>query len=161
MADNMMPNAKKRKVCQKVTALQFMAVYLELVYSGGTRGCKTAGHTQKVFDKLYVIPCQKTLKCEYFRDIFSKTKKLVLLHKQTTYIDLCHKVCEDCVQKLVRDNSGSICCPVCIVKTEVDFSKDTQYLFNMAISKGCEIETLEEFQSLFRDFQDFLETNSK
>jgi hypothetical protein len=66
--------AKKPRIAQ-VIALNFIesTKILELIYDSSTKGCKTPGHTQKLYDRLYVIPCTKTLKWHYFHKIFRKS----------------------------------------------------------------------------------------
>ena len=64
--------------------------------------CKTKGHIHWQFNKLDVIPCVKTLNCQYFKNMFINTslhEELVVLQKRQYYISFCHKICEECFQK--------------------------------------------------------------
>jgi hypothetical protein len=71
---NSPPNKKSKRQIQEFLKLKFLLIYnvIELTYACKRgRGCKTNVHTQQQFDKLYVIPCVKTLNCQYFKDILS------------------------------------------------------------------------------------------
>jgi hypothetical protein len=103
---NSPPNKKSKRQVQQVIKLKFLALYnvLELTYDCNKgRGCKSRGHTQRQFNKLYVIPCVKTLNCLYFKDIFINVplnEDLVVLEKQHYYIKFCYKICEECLKRL-------------------------------------------------------------
>ena len=59
-----------------------------------TKGCKTPGHTQKLYDRLYVIPCTKTLERHYFHKIYMNAAsgvELTVHTKQQYYVHYCHK----------------------------------------------------------------------
>jgi hypothetical protein len=65
MDDNNSPLEKKcRRQIQQVIKSKYLNLYnvIELTYDCNKgRGCKTNGHTRRQFNKLYIIPCVKTL----------------------------------------------------------------------------------------------------
>jgi hypothetical protein len=97
--------------------LKFLILFnlIEFTYdSNKGRRCKTKGHTQRQFNKLYVIPCVKTLSCQYFKDMFiniSLYEELVVSQKQQYYKSFCHKIYEECLERLHLECSDHIACP--------------------------------------------------
>jgi hypothetical protein len=64
--NNSPPHKKFRKQILQVIKLKFLTLYniIELTYDcNKERGCKTKGHGHHQFDKLYIVPCLKTLDC--------------------------------------------------------------------------------------------------
>jgi len=62
-------NKKPRKQRQQVKRVQYLSSknIIELTYDEGLGvGCKNKGHINIGFEKLYVLPCSKTLRCDYF-----------------------------------------------------------------------------------------------
>ena len=161
----MTSHAKKCKY-QEVINVKFIDDWnvLELAYDSLVKGCKSNDHIQKRCDKLYVVPCRKTLQHAYFRNIFtnpSQRSELSILEKQQVYVNSCHRVCKVCLDKLVTENPNRICCPICTRKKDVDFSNHTKYVFDMSISQGFEIDSLMEFHDLFDNFTNFFKQSSK
>ena len=121
-------------------------MYSELVYDSNTKGCKTHGHTQKLYDHLYVLPCTKSLEWHYFHKIFMDAAfrvELTVYTKQKYYIYYCHKICGDCLQKSLR-------CPICEKISKVNFSKNTKYIFDTSITNDIEIWSLQDFHDIFQ-----------
>ena len=81
--------AKKPRIAQ-VTALNFIEpeYILELNYDSKTRGCITPQHTQKLFDRLNVIPCKKIVNWHSFHKI---CMDLPPHTEQQYYVHYCHK----------------------------------------------------------------------
>lgn len=163
MEGNMiMPPVKKRKM-KHILQSNFLNDFnvLELIYSGLTKGCKTAGHSNRKVDRLYIIPCPRTLEYKVFQTIFTNPParaKVDLLEKQHAYKDCCHKICQACLNE--QRIANFIHCPACVVTKEIDFSNHTQVLFDMVITRGFEIDNLSDFHNLSADFKRYLEENS-
>ena len=157
-AELVIHEAKKPRIAQ-VTALNFIEpqYIIELIYDSKTRGCKTPQHTQKLFDRLYVILCKKTLDWHYFHKIFMDPASRVDLPPHTQqqyYVHYCHKICGDCLQKSSR-------CPVCENIENLDFSKHTKYIYDTCITKDIEINSLQDFHDTFQKLQFFLQKKSE
>jgi len=64
---------------------------IELTFDEGLGlGCKSEGHINILFENVYVLPCPKTLKCDYFKTIFDDkpsgdTEIEVIKHKTTIF----------------------------------------------------------------------------
>ena len=73
MGDNIMMSHTKKCKYQEVINVKFIDDWnvLELAYDSLVKGCKSNDHIQKRCDKLYVVPCRKTLQHAYFRNIFT------------------------------------------------------------------------------------------
>ena len=70
---NSPPHKKSRKQIQRVIKLKFFTLFnvIELTYDCNKgSGCKTKGHAHCQFDKLYNVPCEKSLNCQYFKKLF-------------------------------------------------------------------------------------------
>jgi hypothetical protein len=63
---NSPPHKKSRKQIQQVIKLKFFTLFnvIELTYDCNKgRVYKTKGHSHHQFNKLYILPCVKTLDC--------------------------------------------------------------------------------------------------
>ena len=153
MAEHDIHEAKKPRIAQ-VIALNFIesTKILEFVYDSITKGCKTPGHSQKLYDRLYVIPCTKILEWHYFHTIFKDTTSRVELTvhtKQQYYVYYCHKICGDCMQRSLR-------CSICKKISNLHFSEHTKYIFDTSINKDTEIWSLYDFHDIFQELEIFL-----
>jgi hypothetical protein len=132
--NNSLPHKKSRRQIQQVTKLEFFILYnvIELMYdSNKGRGCKSRGHNQWQFNKLYIIPCMKTLNCEYFKHMFINTplnEDLVVMEKQQYYICYCHKICEECLVRLYLECPDHITCPKCEVRQDINYTTNLAIL---------------------------------
>jgi hypothetical protein len=64
----------------------------------------------------------KTLNCQYFKNVFiniSLNEDLVVLEKQQYYISFCHKICEECLERLHLECPDHITCPICEAKQDI------------------------------------------
>jgi hypothetical protein len=162
---NSPPYMKSKRQVQQVIKLKFLALYnvLQLTYDCNKGwGCKSRGHSQRQFNKLYVIPCVKTLNCQYFKDIFMNVplnEDLVVLEKQQYYIKFCHKICEECLKRLHLECSNNIACPMCEATQDINYLTHTQWIFNMSISRGFKIQYFQEFHDIYGGLQAFLTNN--
>jgi hypothetical protein len=142
-------NKKSKKQIQHVIKLKFLTLYniIELTYDCNKgRGCRTKGHTQQQYNKLYVIPCVKTLSCQYFKDMFINIpldEDLVVLEIQQYYISFCLKICEECLERLHLECSDHIACPICEETPDFNYLTHTRWIFNMSISKGFKIQNFQ------------------
>jgi hypothetical protein len=71
--NNSPPHKKSRKQIQQVIKLKFLMLYniIKLINdSNKGRGCKTKGYGHCRFDKVYILPSEKTLDCQYFKELF-------------------------------------------------------------------------------------------
>ena len=147
--------AKKPRVGQVLTQnfIEDQCI-LELVYDLKVRGCKTRGHTNKTFDKLYAIPCKKTLEWQYFKNIFidSSSRVNMEINKQQIYIHYCHKLCQECVQNF---------CYICEPAREPNFGMHTKFLFDTSIIIDIEIGRLEDFHQTFHGLGKFFKKKSE
>jgi hypothetical protein len=162
---NSPPNKKSKRQIQQVIKLKFLTLYnvLELTYdSNNGRGCRTKGHTQRQFNKLYVVPCVKTMSCQYFKDIFINIpldEDVDVLEKQQYYIKFCHKICGECLERLHLKYSDHIVCPICEKTPNFNYLTHTRWIFNMSISRGYKIQNFQEFHDIYGGFQAFLTNN--
>jgi hypothetical protein len=89
------------------------------------------------FDKIYIVPCVKTLNCQYFKNIFINillNEDLVVFEKQQYYISFYDKVCEECLETLHLECPNYIICPTCEPKQDINYITHTKWIFNMSIS---------------------------
>jgi hypothetical protein len=93
----MLANLEQRlllKVSSNLGRKEYNIIELTYDFNKGIR-YKTKGHDYCQFDKLYIMPCKKSLDCQYFQKIFLNIplkKDLDILDKQQYYIRFCHKV---------------------------------------------------------------------
>ena len=114
-------------------------------------GCKTKSHTQQQFNKLYVIPYVETLNCQYFKDISINVplnKDLVVYKKQQYYISLCHKICEECLERLHLECSTCVVCPMCETIQDINYITYTKWIFDIPISRIFKIHSFLEFHDI-------------
>ena len=127
MGDNSMMSHTKKCKYQEVINVKFIDDWnvLELAYDFLVKVCKTNNHIQKQCNKLYdIVPCRKTLQRAYFWNIFtnpSQRSELSILEKQQVYVNLCHRVCKVCLDKLLVENPNRMCCPICTREKDVDY----------------------------------------
>jgi hypothetical protein len=123
------------KQIQQVIKLKFLTLYnvIELTYDCNIgRGCKTKGHGHHQFDKLHIVSCEKTLNCQYFKELFlniSLNEDLDVLEKQQYYISFCHKVCEECLKTLHLECPNHITCHVREAKQYINYVTQTRWIF--------------------------------
>jgi len=57
--------------CNVIVIVIELKIVIELTFDEGLGlGCRSEGHINIRFEKLYVLPCPKTLVCDYFKTIF-------------------------------------------------------------------------------------------
>ena len=166
MDDNNSPPSKKSKrQVQQVVKLQLIESYnvIELTYDCKKgRSCKTIGHTQRQFNKLYVIPCIKTFDSPCFKDLFntiSFNKELVVFEKQQYYSNYCHKFCEQCLETVHLECLIHIACPICEAIQDINYFTYTRCIFDMPISKGFKIHNFGQFHDIYVALQTYLKNN--
>ena len=101
--------------------------------------CKTKGHVQQQFNKLYVIPYVKTLNCQYFEDIFIivlLNNNLVVLKKQQYYISFGHKICEECLERLQLECPIHVTCLMYEATQNINYLTRTRWIFYMTYQEA-------------------------
>ena len=119
-------------------------------------GCKNKGHANMQFENLYVLPCQKYLKCDYFKIIFYDKPfediEIEVSSKQQYFIHYCHKICPDCMNNLYVQNSTHIQCSECEEETIYDFSYCKE-LMNMCLCTSFNIHDFKDFHDIYKGLE--------
>ena len=158
-----MEGGKFRKARQQVTTVQYLTLFnvIELTYDQGLGiGCKTEGHVNIRFPKLYVLPCSKTLQCPYFKQIFddkpSVECEVEVTKKQQFFINACHKVCFTCLENQNVQGTTYVKCNECKEGCTFHFSYCTQ-LMNMYLCTCFRIHSFKDFHDLHNRFESYIQ----
>ena len=122
---------------------------IKLTYDEGHGiGCKNK--------KFICFPCQKTLKCDYFKTIFDDKPfddiEIEVSSKQQYFINYCHKICPDCMNNLYIQNSTHNQYSECKEETIYDFSYCKE-LINMCLCTSFNIHDFKDFHDIYKGLE--------